>query len=434
MLGEESDIEVDGVVCDGSASVAKGMAEAMDVDPDIGDDDNSGNAKDNKTCINNTLSDSAATSKLTEAYTAWLQSPVGGSVKTHLLQRRTRTLQRVLLFLMPCKPLDISVSDNLMDFLLNEKSVHDFLELERIDRNLGPSALMDTGVNIREFLQFAKYYISRPEDDVTETNTFLNRFVQACSREKKKRAISCNNLELLVHSNKWCTLERLQVVIPFHLPKYSSILQKCKKGKPPLNVEELTFAVSFIITYLFLKVKGTRPATYEYLTLSMVQEAKNNEGIIDQTKFKTAQVYLFDCMQLSDQDLQMLDEYIQYIRPSFNPKCDRVLLNSRNGGPLTVGKYFSKLVEEATGFHITPTTYRKIIETESDDKLDEADKAAICEDQKHSSGTAKRHYRLRRARNAAKKAKHCMSKLLGQPDDYEDSCISEHLTDTNKNK
>ena len=87
----------------------------------------------------------------------------------------------------------------------------------------------------------------------------------------------------------------------------------------------------------------------------------------------------------------------------------------------------TKLISKAIGILITPTTYRKIIETESDEKLNTSEKDAVSEDQKHGSGTAKRYYRLTRARTAAKKGKKCMAKLLGSPVCRVDTSIDQHL-------
>ena len=50
---------------------------------------------------------------------------------------------------------------------------------------------------------------------------------------------------------------------------------------------DMTFATRFIATYLFLKVKGCRPMTYQHLTLRMFESAKRNYGMVDQKIFKT---------------------------------------------------------------------------------------------------------------------------------------------------
>jgi hypothetical protein len=366
-----------------------------------------------------------------ESYSKWLESPAGGSVKAHLVKRRLLTLQRFIDYTLPNKPIHTGVEEHLMDGLKESKIVHEFFEVERTNRKLGPSGLMDAGIYLREYLHHVKYLMSGSAESFSATESLLERFIKGCSREKKKLETGSNNLELLIANKKWCTLADLQKVIPHHLPKYTQILKQSKAMTLFIKGDDLTFATGFIATYLFLKVKGTRPASYEHLTVSMIEDARKNGGIIDQSKFKTEKIFLFDCMQLNENDFAMLDQYTTYIRPLLNPKCDNLLINSRNGQVLKhIGKCMTKLVYEAIGVSITPTIYRKIIETECDDNLDEADKIAMSEDQKHASGTANRHYRLRRARNAAKKAKLCMAKLLGNSVKYVDGCVSQHLTST----
>ena len=57
---------------------------------------------------------------------------------------------------------------------------------------------------------------------------------------------------------------------------------------------ELTFAMRFMTVFMFLHVKGTRPMTYQYLKVDMFDNAKRNNGFIDQKKFKKATTYGFD--------------------------------------------------------------------------------------------------------------------------------------------
>ena len=61
---------------------------------------------------------------------------------------------------------------------------------------------------------------------------------------------------------------------------------------------ELTFAMRLMTIFLFLHVKGTRPRTYQYLTVDLFDKAKRTNGFIDQKKFKTATTYGFDSLML----------------------------------------------------------------------------------------------------------------------------------------
>ena len=65
--------------------------------------------------------------------------------------------------------------------------------------------------------------------------------------------------------------------------------------------------------YLFIKVKGSRPMTYQYLTLDMIDTAKKKGGFVDQKAFKTAGKYGFDSLILSYANMQVLNGYISYV-------------------------------------------------------------------------------------------------------------------------
>ena len=177
------------------------------------------------------------------------------------------------------------------------------------------------------------------------------------------------HIETLERKGHWATMKELQHVIPFHLPRYKRILELCKKNSVNCS-EDLTFATRFIATFLFLRVKGTWPMTYQYLTIGMVNQGKKNKGYIDQKLFKTADKYVFDSIVFNKMCISILDGYIKYIRPFLHPDCDYLLVN-RNGKQLSkLTDYFSNLVFEAIGKYVNPTRYRQIIETESCENLE----------------------------------------------------------------
>ena len=86
----------------------------------------------------------------------------------------------------------------------------------------------------------------------------------------------------------WATMKELQQVIPFHVEKFNDILSRCKQSPKDVSPTELTFATRFIAAFLFLRVKGTRPMSYQFLTLEMIEYASKRDSFIDQRKFKTA--------------------------------------------------------------------------------------------------------------------------------------------------
>ena len=107
-----------------------------------------------------------------------------------------------------------------------------------------------------------------------------------------------SDIKTLESKVRWATLKELQQVIPFHLNHYKLILEKCKMNGLSATPSELTFAMRFMTIFLFLHGKGTRPMTYQYLTVDMFENAKRNNGFIDQKKFKTATTYGFDSLTL----------------------------------------------------------------------------------------------------------------------------------------
>ena len=103
------------------------------------------------------------------------------------------------------------------------------------------------------------------------------------------------DIETLESGRSWATLSEVQSVIPFHIEHYKSILETSKMNSSCVKPGDLTFATRFIAAYLFLKVKGCRPMTYQHLGLRMFESAKRNDGMVDQKISKTAKTYGFDC-------------------------------------------------------------------------------------------------------------------------------------------
>ena len=97
--------------------------------------------------------------------------------------------------------------------------------------------------------------------------------------------------------------------------------------------------------------------TYQYLTVEMVNKAKTNGGFIDQKMFKTAGKFGFDSLYLTETSMQVLDGYINHIRPLLKPTCDFVLVTRNGGQHNKLGELMSKLVFDATGKYIHPTHY-----------------------------------------------------------------------------
>ena len=139
------------------------------------------------------------------------------------------------------------------------------------------------------------------------------------------------DIETLEARGHWATMEELLEVVKFDLPCYKNTVKICKSNPAQVNPSDLTFATKFVAVYLFIKVKGSRPMTYQDLTVDMIATAKEKGGFIDQRTFKTAGKYGFDSLILTDANLQVLNGYISYVRPLLQLQFDFVPVN-RNGG------------------------------------------------------------------------------------------------------
>ena len=222
-------------------------------------------------------------------------------------------------------------------------------------------------------------------------------------------------------------MEELLEVVKFHLPRYENTVKICKSSPAQVNPSDLTFATKFVAMYLFIKVKGSRPMTYQYLTVDMIATAKEKGGFIDQKTFKTAGKYGFDSLILTDANMQVLNGYISYVRPLLKPQCDFVLVNRNGGQHGKLGEIMSKLVFDAIGKFIHPTRYRQIVETQSLNELSSEEQRILSEDHKHSSAVAKVHYQKQRSREVALKGHECLQGAKGSEVDAD---VHERLGDS----
>ena len=139
------------------------------------------------------------------------------------------------------------------------------------------------------------------------------------------------DIDNLRETNSWATLAELQTVVLFHLPRYNNSLTLCKTVElNKVTSKSLTLATRFLAVYLFIQLKGSRPMTYQYLTISMFEKSKGCGGFIDQKEFKTSLQYTFDSVLLDIRSTEIIDDYIRYVRPQLHPKCDYFLV-SRSG-------------------------------------------------------------------------------------------------------
>ena len=90
------------------------------------------------------------------------------------------------------------------------------------------------------------------------------------------------SVEYLNSINDWAKVEELQKVIPYQSKKHKQIISNASSSFASIAAHDLSFATSFIVAALFLKVKASRPMTYQFLTVQMVESIGENV-IINQT-------------------------------------------------------------------------------------------------------------------------------------------------------
>ncbi|XP_066934540.1 uncharacterized protein [Clytia hemisphaerica] len=266
------------------------------------------------------------------------------------------------------------------------------------------------------------------------TEVFVSRAKQCLRKKMRVEWNTVLSVEHFESMNCWASLADLQKVVPFHENRYTQVISLAKEDVSIPH--DLSFATSFLLTVLFLRVKGSRPMTYQFLTVDMMKSALK-DGVIDQTRFKTEATYGFDSLLFSDYALEKAKDYTDFVRPKLNATCD-FLLVCKNGGQLSnLGDVFGRMVYQAIGKYVNPTRYRQIIETASSEHLSPADQEMISQDQKHTSNVAKVHYRKKNSRIVAQKASECIVRLIQssqtaqvENEVEEDVCDDHESTDT----
>ena len=142
---------------------------------------------------------------------------------------------------------------------------------------------------------------------------------------------------------------------------------------------------------------------------------------------KKAGKYGFDSLFLTDTSMQVLDGYIDHIRPHLKPTCDYLLVTRNGGQNNKLGELMSKLVFDAIGKYVHPTRYR--LETVSSKKLSSNAQGTVSEDQKHSSVVARVHYQKQRSREIATKAHEYLETLSGEKGSALEMDVRSRLSD-----
>ena len=346
----------------------------------------------------------------------WLKTPCGGGKSAKQAVQAGRRAMKFLMASLGDTEVDKSVSEEFIDCCLGSPSiVINFFKTVTEHWKISSSAALNYMKSINDLMDWRK--ASGVTDDVlrsfTVTEVYIRRGKENLSKQKKLEYSRNLDLEQLICRQSWATVEEMEQVIPYHTPRYKYVLELCKAPNSSPSVSQLAFATRFMSTFLFLRVKCTRPMTYQYITLKMIEEAKTNGGYIDQTAFKTEKQYMFDTVILSDEVMQIIDSYVSFVRPKMSPSCNYLLLTTNGKQYSALGSAMSILVHQAIEKYVNPTRYRQIIESESAERLTTEEMKAISADQKHSSYVAKRIYQKKLSRDIAHQGKTCMEKIRG---------------------
>ena len=354
------------------------------------------------------------TNNIAKNFFSWLTGSGGGCKSDRQAQQ---IVSKCLKFLKFCCEDEEELTFDIVDFsLCSPNLLFKFVDTMQDDWNLGHAGRIGYLDAIAELVDYRK--VNGASESVlrglASTEIYLKKVRKTVSKMMRLQWTSELDIDALEAKGHWATLEELLEVVGRYLPRYESVLKSCKEKPGAVLPIDLSFATKFLAVYLFIKVKGSRPMTYQYLTVEMVNKVKTKGGFIDQKMFKTAGKYGFDSLYLTETSMQVLDGYISHIRPLLRPTCDFVLVTRNGGQHNKLGELMSKLVFDATGKYVHPTRYRQIVETASSRQLSSSAQSTISEDQKHSSVVARVHYQKQRSREVASKAHEYLERLHGK--------------------
>ena len=360
----------------------------------------------------------------------WLMTPCGGGKMETEATQIGRRAMKFLAFSLGESTTDIMLEEDFLDCVLGSPSVIiNFMQAVVEEWDLQSSGALNYLKAVSDLMDFRK--ANGVTDNVsrsfTASEVYIRRGIGNLARQKKIDYARNLDLESLISRNSWATLEEMESVIPYHTPKFERIIKLIRENER-YTVNDLAFVTRYIITFLFLRVKSSRPMTYKFLTLQQLHKAKENGGYVDQDTFKTATSYAFDTLILSKDVITILNTYVKVIRPLLHPNCEYVILTTNGTQYTAFGTAMSIIVFEAIGKVINPTRYRQILESESAVKLSTSETEALSKDNKHSSQVAKRIYQKRLSRHVAEDGLKSVRKLVGVGRDEHNNVLAKSLT------
>ena len=371
------------------------------------------------------------TSGIGYEFLQWLMTPCGGGKSENEATQQCRRAMKFIMHALGESSSDAVLNQEHVDCCLGTPSVIiNFMQSLTEKWELSHSGSLNYLKSLNDLMDYRKS--TGVTDNVLRTfavsEVYIRRGIGNLARQKKVIYNRNLDLEQLIARNSWATIKDMENVIPYHAPKFQDLVKSIKQNSSA-TVNEIAFATRFIVTFLFLRVKCTRPMSYKFLTLGQLDHAKKNGGYIDQTTFKTASTYTFDTIILSTDVMAILDTYVQVVRPLAHPSCDYVIVNSNGKQYSALGTAMSILVFQAIGKGVNPTRYRQIVESESAEKLNLEERAVISKDQRHSSQVAEKIYQKKLSRDVAQGGLNCLRKLVGIGREEHNNEIARSLSD-----
>ena len=292
------------------------------------------------------------TNKIAKNFFSWLTGSGGGRKSDRQAQQ---IVSKCLKFLKFCCKDEEELTFDVVNFsLCSPNLLIKFVDTMQDDWNPGRPGRIGYLDAIAELVDYRK--VNEALESVlrglVSSEIYMKKVRKTVSKMMRLQWTSELDIDALEAKGHWATLAELLEVVGRYLPRYESVMKSCKEKPGVVLPIDLVFATKFLAVYLFIKVKGSRPMTYQYLTVEMVNKAKTNGGFIDQKMFKTAGKFGFDSHYPTETSMQELDGYINHIRPLLRPTCDFVLVTRNGGQHNKLGGQMSKLVFDGTGIDL----------------------------------------------------------------------------------
>eukprot|EP00112_Aurelia_sp_Birch-Aquarium-sp1_P005087 Seg1577.9 transcript_id=Seg1577.9/GoldUCD/mRNA.D3Y31 product="hypothetical protein" protein_id=Seg1577.9/GoldUCD/D3Y31 len=177
-------------------------------------------------------------------FSSWLRSAVGGGRVASIADQ---IVSRAFKYLRYCcdETEEDELDESTIDFCIGSTDHFiRFIELIEKDYDVGPSGRIGYINAVLELIDFRKCKGA--------SYSMLQNFVKAevCLKRSRKlfgKELSSNwsinlDIDTLEAKHEWATIEELQRVLPFHLPRYKDVLKKCKTTPKEVSLGELSSA------------------------------------------------------------------------------------------------------------------------------------------------------------------------------------------------